>query len=94
MKGKYITPKGETMTIVDFDEINKMVCVSENGATNKWYHEPEYSTWVKENNIEDVVVEEPHEDTGEIVLDYVSHEETVAEEPKKKKKAAPKKKSK
>jgi len=80
MKGNYTTPTGETKTVVDFDEINKMACVSEDGATNKWYHEPEYSTWVKEGD--------------EVVLEEEATEELVEEKAPVKKKATPKKKDK
>jgi len=90
-KGIYKTASGQTKNVVDFDDLNEMVYVHLEGSQYKWYPKSEYSTWTRED--------EPNEDTGEIVLDYISQDEIIpdisnqiTEEPKPKRKSTPKKK--
>lgn len=46
MKGQYKTKKGELLKVISFDSENEMVYVENNIGQNKWYHKPDYSTWV------------------------------------------------
>lgn len=46
MKGQYKNKKGELIQVKLFDAANKMVYVERSNGQNKWYHEPDYSTWV------------------------------------------------
>lgn len=48
MKGEtLVEPNGTVRKIIDYDDVNKMVYVHEWGGHYKWVHEPEYSTWTR-----------------------------------------------
>lgn len=67
--GKYKTPDGQTLNVVEVDVPNKSVRVDLGSGQSKWYSEPEYSTWIKEGVQEEqapeVTIEEP--EVAEIV---------------------------
>jgi len=42
-----VEPNGTVRKILDYDSLNKMVYVHEWGGHYKWVHEPEYSTWTR-----------------------------------------------
>jgi len=60
-KGFYKTPLGETMEVLDFDPINKMVYVPLVNGNFMWVHDTAYLTWTKEGQ-ETVVPQETIED--------------------------------
>jgi len=81
MKGKYKTPEGQIVEVIDFDEPNKMAYIPLGGGQFKWYTEKEYTTWVKEGDEEVVAVEEvqPEPIQEEIIVE-VPIEEPIVEE--------------
>jgi len=48
----YTTPDGKIEKVLMFDEENKMVHVKTEGGTDRWVHQPEYSTWTSNNTAE------------------------------------------
>lgn len=87
--GKYISPSGETLEVIQVDEENKRVEV-DYGTHCHWWGETEYSTWELVNEEENLIAE-PETDTGEKVLDYQQPEEPpiipeAVEKPKRKRK--------
>jgi hypothetical protein len=48
----YKTPEGKTEKVLMVDEENKMVHVKTEGSTDRWVHEPEYSTWTSSTTAE------------------------------------------
>lgn len=45
MKGKYTTPTGKEVEVLDFDEANKMVYADLGEGDKRWIGEPEYKEW-------------------------------------------------
>ncbi len=71
MKGKYITPEGEEITVHSFDEENKMVTVHVGNGQHLFYIESEYSKWTPA-------------DQDTITVEEVDEPEEVTDKPKKK----------
>lgn len=50
MKGlNFITPEGETVTVLDFDAANKIAYVHLFSGQHQWFTEAEYSQWKSAN---------------------------------------------
>lgn len=61
MKGKYITPNGDTVKVDSFDEENKLVSVHLGSGQYKHFIEKEYSEWESVNSFEEIVERLPEE---------------------------------
>lgn len=61
MKGKYITPSGETLRVHSFDEENKLVSIHLGSGQYKHFIEKEYSQWESVDAFEEIVEQLPEE---------------------------------
>jgi len=75
MNGKYTTPTGQAVEVLNFDSDNKIV-YADFGDERKWVGEMEYSLWKKEGE-ETTAPEEPQEIIPEYVPEVVVEEEPV-----------------
>ena len=61
MKGKYITPNGDTVRVDSFDEENKLVSVHLGSGQYKHFIEKEYSQWESVDAINEIIELLPEE---------------------------------
>lgn len=70
MNGKYKTPDGKEVMVLEFDEPNKLVFAKFSNGDKKWVGRQEYSEWMKEG--EDIIYT-GSEEIADVTEDKVVH---------------------